>query len=219
MPASPVNPRRIEALRALVERGATEGEREAARTALAAALRGEPDEPEEPPAPTPTRRGRAARANVCRWIRFEDGWAISGPEHLLKSGRVTVHARDKRPREVQVDNVRSVEDRWIADEVPASAEPAQAETSRFGRASRTGRRPPPPYRRPDLLPEHYMQCWRLEDILEELAGADVLGAVKAGMQRTSMDDGQRRARLIAEIWRHQTAIDDGPRAAGERRTT
>lgn len=216
-----MNPRRIEALRALVERGATEGEREAARIALAAALRGEPDEPREPLKPTRTGRGRAAHTNLCRWIRVADGWVITGPEHLLRSGRVTVHARDKRPREVQVGNVRNAEERWIADEVPAPAErPAQAESNRFGRGARTGRRPPPPYRRPDLLPEHYMQCWRLEDILEELAGPDVLGAVKAGMQRKSLDDGQRRARLIAEIWRHQTTVaDDGPRAAGERRTT
>jgi anti-sigma factor RsiW len=203
--APPVNQRRIEALRALVERGATEGEREAARTALAAALRGEPVEPPEPPEPPQTKRNRTARATVCRWIRVADGWAITGPEHLLRSGRVTVHARDRRPRDVQVDNVRSVDDRWIADEVQAPAQrPAQPGTPSFGRVNRPGRRPPPPYRRPDLLPEHYMQCWRLEDILEELAGADVLTAVKAGMQRTSCSDGQRRERLIAEIWRHQT---------------
>lgn len=211
-----MNPRRIEALRALVERGATEGEREAARTALAAALRGEPE-----PEPTPTKRARSPRATVCRWIRVADGWAITGPEHLLKSGRVTVHARDKRPREVLVDNVRNVDERWIADEVHAPAERSvRAEVGGIGRTGRSGRRPPPPYRRPDLLPEHYMQCWRLEDILEELAGADVLGALKARMQRTSLDEPQRRARLIAEIWRHQpVVVDDGPRAASKRRTT
>lgn len=201
-----MNSRRIEALRALVERGATEGEREAARVALAAALREEAGEPAKP------RRERAARASVCRWIRVADGWVITGPEQRLRSGRVTVHARDKRPREVQVDNVRHVEDRWIADEVPAPVErPAPAETARHGRVARPGRRPPPPYRRPDLLPEHYMQCWRLEDMLEELAGAAVLGAVKARLQRTRLDDGQRRERLIAEIWRHQTAVEDEPR--------
>lgn len=207
-----MNPRRIEALRALVERGATEGEREAARVALAAALRGEP---ERDPLAKP-KRERVARASVCRWIRIADGWVITGPEQRLKSGRVTVHARDRRSREVQVGNVRNVAEGWIADEVAAPAEPVRAEASRSGRIGRPGQRPPPPYRRPDLLPEHYMQCWRLEDILEELAGADVLGAVKARLQRTSLDDGQRRERLIAEIWRHQTA-DDEARGAGSRR--
>jgi hypothetical protein len=206
-----VNSRRIEALRALVERGATEGEREAARVALAAALAGEP-EARDVPKP---RRERAARASVCRWIRVADGWVITGPEQRLRSGRVTVHARDKRPREVQVGNVRNVEEGWIADEVPAPAEPVVE--ARSGRARRPGQRPPPPYRRPDLLPEHYMQCWRLEDMLEELAGAAVLGAVKARLQRTSLDDGQRRERLIAEIWRHQAVVDDAPRAGARRR--
>lgn len=205
-----MNSRRIEALRALVERGATEGEREAARVALAAALGGEP---EARGVPKP-RRERAARASVCRWIRVEDGWVITGPEQRLRSGRVTVHARDRGSREVLVGNVRNVEERWIADEV-APVEPVQTEVARSGRARRPGQRPPPPYRRPDLLPEHYMQCWRLEDMLEELAGADVLGAIKARLQRTSLDDAQRRERLIAEIWRHQTVADD----AGARRRT
>lgn len=206
----PVNSRRIEALRALVERGATEGEREAARVALAAALGGEP---EARGVPKP-RRERAARASVCRWIRVADGWVITGPEQRLRSGLVTVHARDRGSREVLVGNVRNVEERWIADEV-APVEPVVE--ARSGRVRRPGQRPPPPYRRPDLLPEHYMQCWRLEDMLEELAGADVLGAVKARLQRTSLDDGQRRERLIAEIWRHQAVVDDAPRAAGARR--
>lgn len=213
---APANPRRIEALRALAERGATEGEREAARVALAAALRGEPEQPEEqaPPAPPrPPPRSRSRTDRVCRWIRGADGWVVTGPERLLRTGRVTVHARGRRPREVLVGNVRSAEDGWIADELPEPApRPAPPEPARFGRAARPGRRPPPPYRRPDLLPEHYMQCWRLEDMLEELAGADVLVAVKAGMQRTSMDDSQRRARLIAEIWRHQTTTDDEQRS-------
>lgn len=209
-----VSPRRLEALRALAERGATEGEREAARVALEAALRDRPIEPAPPPARAQPKRTRPRASAACRWIKLGHTWAISGPKAVLKMGRVKVQAHNKRPREVEVHNVRRVDDQWIADEVPAPASrPPPPTPPPFGAGTRPGpvrhgKRPPPPYRRPDLLPEHFMQCWRLEDMLEELAGADALAAVQAAMQPRDLDETQRRARLTAEIWHHQKQPDD-----------
>jgi hypothetical protein len=207
---SGVSPRRLEALRALAERGATAGEREAARVALESALRGPaPDEPALQERPRPARRARSKPSQACRWIKLGGVWAITGPEAALRSGRVTVQAHGRRAREVVVADVRQVDDLWIADEAPAAEprrtappRPAARPAARPG-PGRSGQRPPPPYRRPDLLPEHFMQCWRLEDMLEELAGSEVLAAVKVAMERGGLDEPRRRARLIAEIWRQQ----------------
>lgn len=207
---SDASPRRIEALRALAERGATAGEREAARVALEAALRGQACEAGRDEPRPPARRARTRSSQACRWIKVGSTWAITGPEAALRSGRVTVQASGRRAREVAVENVRCVDELWIADETPVVAAPrASAPPAARPGPVRSGKRPPPPYRRPDLLPEHFMQGWRLEDMLEELAGAEALAAIKATMLHRGLDEPQRRARLIAEIWRQQKIDDAG----------
>lgn len=57
----------------------------------------------------------AHESGICTWTKVEGRWVVTGPEAVLKAGRVSVQAKGKAPEQIDVYNVREVGGRWIAD--------------------------------------------------------------------------------------------------------
>ena len=194
-----MSPRLAEKLRTLAERGATEGEREAARKGLAR-----------------VELAMSRRPIVCTWMKLGPIWVITGPEHVLKTGLVMVHARGRLPEQIRVTNVNNIGGLWIAEKVPdlrarPKREPRREPRPKPERKAREPERkvrnePTPPHspRRPELMPHQFMPCSELEDMLEQLAGTHVLKATLSAMRKMNVKGWKaEREYLIAAIWREQ----------------
>ncbi len=227
----------------MVERGATEGEREAARKGLARTelAQASPPHAEHHGHERHGQGGHAQRRrtetvfvnyDICSWKWIGHAWVVTGLEDVLRSGRVTVKALGKPPKEVWVVNVRKFAGVWIADHSkrepkvapppakpraptpPPPPPPPAAEPKRTGRAAKPSAPRPPaptpepgPIRRPDLVPHSFMACFQLEELLEELAGSEVLDETRQEMREMRVEGWKaEREYLTAAIWRAQRAV-------------